>query len=115
VAGSLYIPDGGEWSGLRFRGEDASVGLGEGTFRLTVGPAGRAEGTIDGALGALRVEGVLEEGALEASLVPPRPAADFAGTAVGRAEGGRIQGTMRLSLPRGNVVREATFTLSRDR
>ena len=42
--GSFYMPDGGEWANLRFRGEDASVGLGEGTLEVAVDPLGTRAG-----------------------------------------------------------------------
>jgi hypothetical protein len=109
--GSLYVPDGGEWAAVRFRGDDASVGLGDGEMAVSVDRAGRAEGSVSGPLGPLRIGGILSSDMFSAALVPDDGGAGFAGTAVGRKTGDRIEGTMRLSGPRGDVIREAPFTL----
>ncbi len=69
MPGTFSVPDGGEWAGVRFRGEDASVGLGDGTLSVTVDPAGRAQGTLDGPLGPLRVTGELGADGFSAALV----------------------------------------------
>jgi hypothetical protein len=113
AAGPFYVPDGGEWAGVRFRGEDASVGLGEGTLRVTVDSSGHVTGTLDGALGALGMNGELAADAFSAVIVTTDRAHGFTGTAVGTVEGNHIAGTMRLSLPTGNVIRAASFTLDR--
>ncbi len=115
--GTLSVPDGGEWSGWRFHGDDASDGLGPGSLTLTVdGATGRAEGQGDGSLGALVVSGVAKDGELALRLAP-RDARDdhagFTGYALGKVEGASVSGTMHLSTPTGNVIREATFTLAK--
>ncbi len=109
TAGSLYVPD---WTGVKFRGEDASVGLGDGAMTVTLDATGRAAGTLDGALGATTLDGVLRDSAFSATLVPVDRAKGFSGTAIGTREGDAITGTMRLSLPTGNVIREASFKLA---
>ena len=109
--GTFSVPDGGEWAGVRFRGEDAQAGLGDGTLAVSVSSEGRVEGKLEGPLGPLRVTGELLEKSFSAALVSADPAHGFSGTAVGTRAGERITGTMRLSLPTGNVLREATFTL----
>ncbi len=109
AAGSLFVPD---WTGVKFRGEDASVGLGGGAMTVTLDATGRATGTLDGALGATTLDGVLRDAAFSATLVPVDRARGFSGTAIGTREGDAITGTMRLSLPTGNVIREASFTLA---
>jgi len=112
--GTLFVPDGGEWSGVKFRGDDASIGLGAGTLTVTVDPqSGRAEGTGEGALGALLVRGLLTDDTFRAQLAPKDPNDGFTGTAVGKREGDSIKGEIRLSLPTGNVIREGTFSLAK--
>jgi hypothetical protein len=111
--GPFYVPDGGEWAGVHFRGEDASVGLGEGTLSATVDPGGRVTGTLEGPLGPLLVTGLVAGKAFSAELTPKEPATGFTGAATGAIEGDKITGTMRLSLPTGNVIRMASFTLDR--
>ena len=113
VAGTLYVPDGGEWSGVKFRGEDASVGLGAGTLSVTVDPSGRAEGTGEGALGALTVSGLVEGDTFSARLAPTDPNAGFTGVAMGKRDGAGFKGTMHLSYTTANVIREASFTLAK--
>jgi hypothetical protein len=110
------VPDGGEWSGVKFRGEDASVGLGDGALGATIDPEGHVIGTLDGPLGPGRLTGeVGKTKAFSAWIVPTTPGQGFTGTAVGSEEGDRISGTMKLSLSTGNVIREAAFTLDRKR
>src|ERR1700734_355655 len=46
--GSVSIPDAAEWAGVKFRGDDAGVGLGDGDLSLSVAPGGRAHGALDG-------------------------------------------------------------------
>ena len=113
VPGTFSVPDGGEWAGVKFRGEDASVGLGDGTMGMSVDPAGHLQGTLEGPLGPLRFTGELDADAFSAALISSDPAQGFAGTAVGALASGRVTGTMRLSLPTGNVLREASFMLER--
>jgi hypothetical protein len=110
TVGSLTIPD---WTGVRFRGEDASVGLGDGAMTVALDERGRASGTLDGALGASKIDGALQASDFSATLVPDDLAKGFTGTAIGTRDGDHIAGTMRLSLPTGNVVREGSFTLDR--
>jgi hypothetical protein len=115
--GTLFVPDGGEFSGWKFRGDDASTGLGAGTLTLTVdGASGRALGTADGPLGPLVVSGVITDGELSARLDPKdatAPSAGFTGVALGKVVGASVTGTMHLSAPTGNVIRDATFELAR--
>jgi hypothetical protein len=113
--GSFSVPDGGEWAGVRFRGEDAGDGLGEGTLSVSVDPAGRVTGTLEGPLGPARLTGELLANAFSAAVSPSDPGHGFAGTAVGTLAGDRIAGTIRLSMPTGNVLRAASFALERKR
>jgi hypothetical protein len=114
-AGSFSVPDGGEWAGVKFRGEDAGVGLGEGALSLSVDDSGHVRGDVEGPLGPLRLAGTLADGAFGAALVSGKPGEGFSGTAVGTESAERITGTMRLSLPTGNVLREASFSLEKQR
>jgi hypothetical protein len=111
--GSFYMPEGPEWSNLHFRGEDAGAGLGDGTMAVAVDAIGRVSGTLDGALGALTINGVFDGEAFAAAIVSSDPNQGFAGTVVGRRAGNRVSGTIRAALPTGNVLREAPFTLDR--
>jgi hypothetical protein len=114
TAGTLYVPDAPEWKGVKFRGDEAPVGLGPGSLELTVDGAGHAQGTLDGPLGPLRVQGELSGDELTAALVPTDPTKGFSGTAVGHIAGTKIEGTMHLaSESTANVIRTASFALTR--
>jgi hypothetical protein len=111
--GAFYVPDAGEWSGVKFRGDDAGTGLGDGTLKVTIDPGGRAHGSLEGPLGPLRVDGEMRDSVLSARLTPADPASGFSGMLIGRADGGKIAGTMKASLPTANVIREASFSLEK--
>jgi hypothetical protein len=111
--GTLFVPDGGEWSGVKFRGDDASTGLGAGTLTVTIDATGRIDGTTDGALGTGTVSGLLKEDTFTARIAPKDPNDGFTGTAVGKREGDAIKGQIRLSQSNGSVIREATFSLGK--
>lgn len=114
--GSLYVYDGGEWKGVHFRGDDASIGLGEGTLSLTIDPRATAlRGTGSGPLGEVVLTGVIDTKTGEVSFsVLRKDTTDrgFTGTGVGHLAGASLTGTMRLSRGDAHVIREATFTLA---
>jgi hypothetical protein len=111
-ASAMYVPDGGEWSGVKYRGDDASDGLGAGTISITVSAAsGRVEGSLDGALGAMTVSGFVTDGDLTATLSRKNEGDNgFYGTLLGKIDGASTTGTMHLSLANANVIRRAKFT-----
>jgi hypothetical protein len=115
---SIYVPDGKEWSGVKWRGDDAGDGIGQGTLTLRIDPASRrVEGTLDGVIGEAIVEGRFEDGALAAS-VERKAASDrgFTGTLIGTVPADKpetMSGTMRLSLGDGRLIREGRFTATR--
>ncbi len=114
--GPFYVYDGGEWKGVHFRGDDASVGLGDGTLSLTLDPAAPAfHGTGDGALGDVVVTGAFDAKTGEVSFSVTRKDpkdGGFTGTGVGHLAEKTLSGTMRLSRGDAHVIREATFTLA---
>jgi hypothetical protein len=117
--GSLYVYDGGEWKGVHFRGDDASIGLGEGPLSFTVDPKTRElRGTASGPLGDVLLTGVVStdiatDSALSFSVVRKDPA-DHGLTGIGVAHMGEhtLTGTMRLSRGDAHVIRDVTFTLT---
>jgi len=73
--GSLYVHDGGEWTGVRFRGDDAAVGLGEGTLSFTVDrKTGRLQGAASGPIGDVVIHGTFTGDALAFSVLRKDPA-----------------------------------------
>jgi hypothetical protein len=112
-AGALYIPP--DWKGVRWNVSDSSSGLGEGAIRLTLDPAGRVQGVIEGPLGPAMFAGFAADGGLTASVRPERSEdRGFAGTLIGRIVDGRIEGTMHVSPALADAVRVATFALGAD-
>jgi hypothetical protein len=116
-AGSLYVVDGGEWANVKWRGDDASAGLGRGEVSITVrGAVGRVEGSASGAIGDVVWLGAVDGDTLTASILRKNPSdGGLTGTAVGKVSREQIVGTMRLSLADARVIREAKFTLNRHR
>ena len=115
AAGSLYVPDAADYAGFKFRGEDASIALGEGTLSLTIDPAsGVVTGTGDGALGPIVLSGSRSGDVLTFSFWRKDPADQGAsGTGQGTVSGDTIEGTIRAAAGTANVIREAPFTLSK--
>lgn len=112
-AGSLYVVDGGEWAGVKWRGDDASVGLGEGVISLTIQGA-RVTGTGSGPIGDVVWSGAIDNERLTASVQRKDPLdRGFTGTAVGKVSRDHIVGTMRLSLADARVIRDVQYSLSR--
>jgi hypothetical protein len=113
-AATIFVPDGGEWSGVKFRGEDAGDGLGDGTLRIVLSPGGGVSGEGDGALGAFTIAGGASENVITFSVRRKDPS-DMGFTGTGRAtlEQDKLEGSMRVSKATGNVIREATFSLHR--
>ena len=117
VAGSLYYPtdapNGKEWKDFKWQGDDAGVGLGEGTMTVAVDGAGHVTGTAEGPLGPVTLNGVLEKEQLTAKIERKEADRGLTGTAIGKLVGDKLEGTMRLSLPEANVLRAATFSLTK--
>jgi hypothetical protein len=111
---SLYVPTQKPFDVVKWRGDDAGGGVGDGTLDLAVDATGQVSGTGTGALGAVLVSGMYADGELTASLARKDPSdGGFTGTAVGKLAGDKIEGTIHLSLPNATSLRTATFTLSK--
>src|SRR5262249_16671407 len=88
VPGTLYVPSGPEWSGVKWRGEAASVGLGDGALSLRIAKTGRVEGSLEGAVGPARITGSWVDGTLTGTLSRKDPSDEgFTGTMVGKTVG----------------------------
>lgn len=115
AAGAVSLPAGKDFKDVTWKGDDAGVGIGEGTISITVdGATGRVTGTAEGALGAVVLDGMLVDGAFTASIARKDPSdRGLIGTAIGKATGDKIDGTMSLSSPDAVIVRKATFSLAK--
>ncbi|MCL2776917.1 MAG: hypothetical protein FWD73_02860 [Polyangiaceae bacterium] len=111
VPGTLYVPDGAGWSGVKFK-NDSSRMLGEGTLTLTVDTGGRISGVSEGGpLGNTIIDGTADENTLLATIRRKDPSdMGLTGTLVATLAGNQLQGTMKLSESNAAVVREATIT-----
>ncbi|HEX7602800.1 MAG TPA: hypothetical protein VF316_14390, partial [Polyangiaceae bacterium] len=111
---SYYLPDSGEYKGVKFRGDDAGDALGEGTLSLKVDADGIVTGEGAGALGAVLLHGVLRGDDLTFTVSRKDPAdLGVTGTGLGTVTGDAVEGTMQLSAYRAQIIREAKFKLSR--
>lgn len=113
--GSFYVPDAPEFKGVKFRGEDAGDGLGEGTLVFDVDPVTNViTGEVHGALGDLVLSGALQNEVYTFTLRPRDPSTmGFTGTGRATPKGTEVAGSMRVSKATANVIREATFSLKR--
>ncbi len=111
----LSLPTGKGYEDVKWQGDDSGVGLGDGALSIAVdGATGVVAGTADGALGNIVLDGVVVDGQMTASITRKDPAdRGLTGTAIGKVVGDKIEGTMNLSLPEANVIRKATFTLTK--
>jgi hypothetical protein len=113
-AGSIHVPDGGEWAGFKWRGDDAGDGIGEGSLSLTLDPgSGTVTGAADGVIGPVLLSGTVEEGRVTASVRRKEPSdRGLTGTLVAAQTGDRMEGTMRLSFGDAHLLREVSFRLA---
>lgn len=112
--GTLHVPEGKEYAGVKFRGEKSELGLGKGELKLEVDPRGTAVGTLEGPLGPAVVSGSVHDGVLSARIDPKTPSSEgFVGTLLGKTSAASCEGTMNLSQGEARIIREAKFTLKR--
>ncbi len=103
-------PDAPKWSG-----EDAGDGLGPGTLGFRIdGATGRVHGKSDGALGPAMINGQLGDGGVVTFTLLRADPSDggFTGIGYGVRSGSTFTGTIHASTARGNVLREATFSVT---
>ena len=95
--------------------DEGAALVGDGTVRLTI-TGTQVHGEAKGVLGEQTINGVLEEKELSARVDPKNPNTQDAMTGVltGKLEGSTLTATLRVSGRNGNLVREATFPLTRE-
>lgn len=109
-----FLPDGGEYNGVKFRGDDAGDALGDGTLSLTVNADGIVTGEGAGALGGVVLRGVLRGDDLSFAVSRKDPSdLGVTGTGTGTVTGDAVVGSLHLSAYRAQIIREANFKLSR--
>jgi hypothetical protein len=110
--GTLAVPT--DWSKTHWSSSDTTAGVGDGAILLTVDPATRrVSGTVDGAIGAAVVEGMLGDAQLSGSVRRKDPTdKGLAGTLVATVSTDKVTGTMTLASGDGAMLRTGTFTLA---
>ncbi|HEX7664089.1 MAG TPA: hypothetical protein VF407_06260 [Polyangiaceae bacterium] len=113
-AGTFYVPDGGEWSGTKWRGDDAGDGLGDGTITLTI-TGNHVDGTIDGPLGPGVIDGAFFGDRITARVDPKSPSdGGWTGTLDATVKDGAGEGELRAtSLVNAHLVRQAKVTIKK--
>jgi hypothetical protein len=111
VAGTITVPDGGEWSYVKWRGDESKDGLGEGALALEIN-GNMVSGTLDGPLGPATVSGIVDGTQVSAKIERKTPSdKGFSGTLVGTL-GATLEGTMHLSVHDAHIIRVAKFSLA---
>lgn len=114
AAGTLYVPSGKEWEGVKFRGEKSEAALGRGELQIAIDARGSVTGTVDGPLGPGVVSGSMQGDTFTASFRPKDPAGmGFTGTIAGAVAQGAVTGKLFASQAEARLIREASFVLKR--
>lgn len=112
-ASELHLPDTPAMKKVKWRGDEATDGLGAGELSLTIEPDGRVHGESTGALGAMLIEGHTEGDKLGASLLRKTPTdLGFTGTLEATTKDGTLEGVLHVSGYNAGVLREASFKLT---
>jgi hypothetical protein len=109
---SLSVPDGGEWAGTKWHGDDAGDGVGDGTLAIEIHD-GIVSGTVDGPLGPALIDGTAHGDTFSARVDRKDPKdGGFVGVLDGTIANGSATGEMHLSsLVTAHLLRQATFQL----
>lgn len=109
----FYVPDGAPYDGVKFRGDDAGDALGDGTLSITIDKDGIVSGEGAGPLGAFTVAGIERDGDVTFTVARKDPSdLGGTGTGIGTLSAKSLDGTMRVSAYRAQIIREATFKLT---
>ena len=109
-AATLYIPPELK---VRWRPEETDAGIGDGQLTLSVDASGQVHGALEGPLGPAAVDGYFTDGTLSARIARRDPNDHgFSGVLTAKASGGRLEGTLNVSLATGGALRSATFALA---
>ncbi|MEO7112135.1 MAG: hypothetical protein ABI183_16950 [Polyangiaceae bacterium] len=109
---SLSVPDGGEWAGTKWHGDDAGDGVGDGTLVIEIHD-GIVSGSVDGPLGPALIDGTSQGSHFSARVDRKDPKdGGFVGVLDGTIANGSATGEMHLSsLVTAHLLRQATFQL----
>lgn len=113
----IYVPDASDWEHTKWRGDDASDGLGKGDLTLDVDPETHAvTGKLLAPLGPAVIEGEEKDSKITATIRREDPSdLGFTGTLEATLKGDSIEGTARVAQADARLIREAKLTLERDK
>ena len=109
--GALAVPSA--FAKNHYASSDVTTGVGDGAMQLTIEPTTRrVTGTLDGAIGAAVIEGLLGDGQLSGAVRRKDPTdKGLAGTLLATVSAEKISGTLTLATGDGATLRTGTFTL----
>ena len=109
---TLTVPEGTEWKGVKFRGEESPLGLGEGAMELVIDASGRAHGSVMGQLGPALVTGMFSGGVVSGTVYRKDPSDHgFTGSFYAKLSGDTFAGELKVSSGNGAILRDAKITL----
>jgi hypothetical protein len=100
---------------VHFRGDDASVALGDGPLSFTIDPkTHEVHGTASGPIGDVTLSGAVTSDELTFTVFRKDPTdRGLTGTGVAKVTETGVTGSMHLSRGDAHVIREAKFTLTK--
>jgi hypothetical protein len=110
------VPNSKDWDTVKFRGDDAEVGRGEGTLSLRIKKeTGEVLGEGSGSIGEVILYGRFRDNKFGATVARKNGNdGGLVGTASGKIDGSSLKGSMRLSNGNAAVVRVVDFALTRE-
>jgi hypothetical protein len=114
AVGALAVPSA--FAKNHYASNDVTTGVGDGAMQLTIDPTTRrVTGTLDGAIGAAVIEGLMGDGQLSGAVRRKDPTdTGLAGTLLATVSAEKISGTLTLATGDGATLRTGTFTLTPD-
>lgn len=120
--GTMYIPrdadvpNSKDWDTVKFKGDDAEVGRGEGSLSLRIKKeTGEVLGEGSGSIGEVILYGRFRDNKFGATVARKNGNdGGLVGTASGKIDGSSLKGSMRLSNGNAAVVRVVDFALTRE-
>lgn len=113
VHAGFYVPDAEAYNGVKFRGDDAGDALGDGTLTITIDKEGMVSGEGEGPLGTITIAGIERDGNVTFTVARKDPNdLGATGTGVGVLAAKSLDGTIRVSAYRAQIIREVTFKLT---
>lgn len=96
--------------------DDGKRAIGEGTISISIDDTGDIRGKMTGALGDANITGNADDDTIRCGIFPERSGGDsMAGVLYATVAGAALKGDVRVSGDNGEIVREASIELARER